>query len=105
MRIELRLNNCRMEMECALCGSSFSLGDILGIAFDGHGELVGNVCDCCLQLTPQQLARLIASQATQMEAEAQALSSQAAAYAALAQEAMVLPTMAERQELERLAGR
>jgi hypothetical protein len=105
MRIELRLNNCRGEMECGLCGVDFPLGDIVAVAYDRHGEIVGNVCEECLKLSQEQIGKMLMFQVEKLRSEASILKLQAEAYQALAAEEITMPAAVERQRLEGLIQR
>ncbi len=102
MRIELRLNNCRGEMECGLCGAAFPMGDIAAVAFDRNEEIVGNVCEECLKLSQKQIEEMLMFQVEKLRLEAENLRLQADAYQALAMEKIAMPTVLERQRLEEL---
>lgn len=73
LKIDLRLNTCRAEVECIVCGRPFVLGDVAAVACHEGGLEIGNLCNDCVRAGEAKIRQLLLSHATSLRQEGEEL--------------------------------
>lgn len=95
LKIELRFNNCLMEVECLVCRRPFMLENVAAVACDEEGNELANVCPNCVKAGEEKMKRFLSVNAMTLQQEGEELLQAAAFFEEVAAGEILCPSEAE----------
>lgn len=105
LKIEYRLNGCRVEMVCMACGRMFVVGDVAAVACDENGTELGNLCEECAKAKEETIRKFLLLNAKNLRQEGEELLQAAAFLEEIAAGEIDCPEPGKWEEILQWAGK